>query len=837
MRNSQFNNRLCQFPYLPCLFLAVLSLIITACDRGEHKESVEDRRAIEERELQATVEDQEAAKTPGTSETFKNYRETGDLPAIEKRGIIRFVHLYEDPGGKLPRSAIVSQSNVKLAERLAKKLGLAPQFLVAESPQQGIDMVINGEADVIADNFAASEERRQILGLTEPLEQTERVLVTGEVLVTGNKGPDISNAEELRNVELTVLADSLIAEAVHQFAADNPSANISVTELPMIDLYSAFVDSIDGRHPLITVMARSTAEAMRRHHPNLVIGDSIGGPVALVWAVRKDADELRTRINNFMTRTLIKAPLQREADWKSIKESGVLRFATYNGPGYVLWKGVLTGLDYELASKFAEENELELQIIVVPTKDSLIDYLKAGKADIAGASTTITESRREQGVEFSTPILETSVRVLSNEKTPPINTAQDLNGRTLTLRAGSAFIDTAQKLRQRGIDVTIEVAPDDVTFGDIVIGVANGEFDATLEDTNLAELQAALYPQLVVGAVASDPLPQGWMVAQGHNNLLDKINQFLESFLGDEKNRAMVNNYFKPNEQLLKKAEARLLPGGKLSPYDKLAKKYALEHNLDWRLVVAQMWQESNFDPKAESYVGAQGLLQVMPQTAQEMGFTGPLFDPDDSVHAGTKYLNWVKDRFEDELPADEKLWFSLAAYNAGIGHLRDARALAKKLGLDPNKWFDNVEVAMLKLSEPRYYEKARYGYARGAEPVLYVKNISNLYRAYTDMVSGDVAQGYRLFLGPADRANGLPGQFVEASPGRPFGIKASGQSCQYARWTPSAGAHRQHFPAERWRLFAGESCPQQSAARPLTPAHGLWPPSPLPAAVSGSSR
>jgi membrane-bound lytic murein transglycosylase F len=178
-----------------------------------------------------------------------------------------------------------------------------------------------------------------------------------------------------------------------------------------------------------------------------------------------------------------------------------------------------------------------------------------------------------------------------------------------------------------------------------------------------------------------------------------------------------------------------------LSPYDELAKKYALKHNLDWRLVVAQMWQESNFDPEAESHMGAQGLMQVMPRTAQEMGFKPPLFDPEHSVYAGTKYLDWVKNRFENELPADERLWFSLAAYNAGIGHLRDARALARQLGLDPNKWFDNVEVAMLKLSEPRYFEKARHGYARGEEPVLYVRNIRDLYRAYTDVSTGDVAR------------------------------------------------------------------------------------------------
>ncbi len=816
MNKSQFAHRHHNLLYCTCLFIAVLLLLISACERQEQKAVSKEQQVVEERQTEAPETNKQGTGTSEANKTFRNYQETGDLADIEKRGVIRFVHLYEHPGGGLPRASVVSQSNFQLAKRLADRLGLRPQFFAVTTPQQGIDMIINGEADVIADNLHATEERSEVLGFTEPLFQTRKVLFTGK------NGPDISDVKALKNIELTVLADSVFTDSAKRLATENPSANITVRELPANELYTEFLDSVGSSAPLVTITTEKEAEILARFRDDTKIGDHIGNPVAAVWAVRKDANTLRTRINNFLTDTLVKVPQQREADWKSIKESGVLRFATYNGPGYYLWKGVLSGLDYELASKFAEENDLELQVIVVPTKNSLIDFLKSGQADLAGASTTVTESRRRQGVAFSTAILETSVHTLSNKKTAPIKTPQDLNGRTLTLRAGSAFIDTAEALRKKGIDVKVEVAPEDITFGDIISGVASGEFDATLEDTNLAELKAALYPQLVVGAVVSDPQPQAWMVALGNNSLLEKVDQFLKDFLGNKKNRAMVDSYFKPNAQLLKKAKAPVMPGGELSPYDELVKKYALKHNLDWRLVVAQMWQESNFDPKAESHVGAQGLLQVMPRTAQEMGFNGPLFDPEQSVHAGTKYLDWVRERFENELPADEKLWFALAAYNAGIGHLRDARVLAKKLKLDPNKWFDNVEVAMLKLSEPRYFEKARYGYARGAEPVQYVKNISNLYRAYTDMASGDVALLHHFFLSPTHRTTDLFDYFAK-SPGRPLTIKGSGLSCQYAHRTPSADAHRPHFPAEKWRQFAGEFCRPQSTATPATPAHWRW--------------
>ncbi|WP_237065699.1 transporter substrate-binding domain-containing protein [Microbulbifer guangxiensis] len=705
-----------------------------------------------------------------------------DLAEIQESGVIRFVRFEEDTLGMLPRTEIVSQSNLQLARRLAERLGVKAHFLVAVTPQQAMEMVVSGKADVIADNFGATEERDELLGLTEPLQQTE------EVLVTGKNGPDISNINALKDIEIAVLADSLPAERINRFARENPSANITVREMPTRKLWPALLNSLDDEEPIVTLMPRNWADTLASLRDNVKIGDSLGEPVAVVWAVRKDATQLKTRINNFLTRTLVTTTPVRDSDWNSIKKSGVLRLATHNGPGYLLWKGVHYGLDYELVSRFAKDNQLELEVIVVPEKMDLTELLESGQADIAAAVTTMTESRRKQGVKFTTPILATAQRVVSNRNSAPIERLRDLDGRTLTVQANSAFVDTAKKLRKQGIDVKVEVAPQDLSFGDILSGVSSGEFDATLEDSNLAGLQSALHPNLVAGAVVTEPLPQGWMVAQGNDSLLKRANQFLRSFLSIKENRAMVENYFRPNPRLLAKAQTRIQPGGPLSPYDDLVKRFALEHDLDWRLVVAQMWHESNFEPNAESHVGAQGLMQVMPRTAQEMGFKPPLFDPEDSLHAGTKYLNRVRERLDEDLPADEKLWFALAAYNAGIGHLQDARVLATKLGLDPDRWFDNVEVAMLKLSEPRYFEQARYGYARGEEPVLYVRRIRDLYRTYTQIRSGDISHTGGKPEGPAAFTARRLSAGIPASTDP--GIQQKGLTISGEPPAPPAGAH-----------------------------------------------
>ena len=160
-------------------------------------------------------------------------------------------------------------------------------------------------------------------------------------------------------------------------------------------------------------------------------------------------------------------------------------------------------------------------------------------------------------------------------------------------------------------------------------------------------------------------------------------------------------------------------------------KREAAAHGFDWPLIVAQMYQESRFDPRARSPAGAIGLMQLLPRTAREFGVGNPR-DPEQSIRAGVAYLAWLHSRFESELAVEDRLWFALAAYNAGFGHVSDARKLAGgELGLDPDRWFDNVEEAMRLLSKRAYHRKTRHGYVRGHEVVKYVREIRERYRSY----------------------------------------------------------------------------------------------------------
>ncbi|WP_346836927.1 transporter substrate-binding domain-containing protein [Microbulbifer sp. SAOS-129_SWC] len=717
-----------------CLF-AILALV--ACSKpappasgSEPPPSVQ--QAIKEQAIEAPPAEETVAEEQAAPQ---KYRETGDLKALKKRGTIRFVtvSLYEQD--QLNQSDVVTQNHNELAREFAKRLRLEPIWLYTETAEQAIEMVENGYADIITDNLTETPARQKRISFSEPLDQVR------ETLVTGSKGPDISAEDKLHDITFVVIAGSTYVGTAQRLIKKYPDANLKLKKVKPDEKVETMLDTVNEFPNTVTILDSNVVAGARQYRDDIRVGTPVTKNQNIAWGFRRDSEQLGRRLNNFLTRTLVKPLKRRVADWPEIKKSGVLRLLTYNGPtGYFLWKGVLMGFDYELAKAFAKQHNLQLQVIAVPFDHSLIQWLKEGRGDIAGAFSTFTPERKEQGVAFSVPYAEMAEQILSNSDKPPIKDPRDLRGRTLTLRAFSPFSASAHALKDADLGVKIEIAPPDVSYLELISMVASGKLDATIMDASTTQIEAVLRPELVAGMQTSDPRPKGWMMLPQNWRLQREINKFIKKFRQSDDYKRISKIYLQPESRYLNRMQARIIPGADLSPFDSLVKSYSSRFKFDWRLVVAQMWQESSFNPRAVSPVGAQGLLQVMPRTAQDMGVPPPLFEPERGIKAGVRYLNWVRDRFPTNIQLNNKLWFTLASYNAGYGHLLDAQQLARRLDLDPNVWFGNVEVAMLKLSDPEYFKHARYGYVRGAEPVNYVRNIRNLYEAYTDVVSGDVA-------------------------------------------------------------------------------------------------
>ena len=172
---------------------------------------------------------------------------------------------------------------------------------------------------------------------------------------------------------------------------------------------------------------------------------------------------------------------------------------------------------------------------------------------------------------------------------------------------------------------------------------------------------------------------------------------------------------------------------GEVSTYDDYFKRYAPSAQMDWVMLAAQCYQESCFDPKAHSWAGAQGLMQIMPSTADHLGLPrNKMYDAESSIAAGARLMGELQGMFKEIPNREERLCFALASYNGGYGHVKDAMALAKKYGDDPHKWSD-VKRYILGLSQPQFYRDpvVRYGYIRGSETSNYVDYIMARHEQY----------------------------------------------------------------------------------------------------------
>ncbi len=318
---------------------------------------------------------------------------------------------------------------------------------------------------------------------------------------------------------------------------------------------------------------------------------------------------------------------------------------------------------------------------------------------------------------------------------------EDLAGRTVHVRQSSSFYTTLLAIADSIAGLQIAALPDSTETEDILAGVEKGRYDITLCDSNLLDVELA-YGRQLKAAFSIKPTSLGWAVRQDNPALLAALNQYIQQEKDGLFFNMMEKRYFENKRTAVRaKDSLRVDLSGRLSPYDEFAKKYAQLYGQDWRLITAQMYQESKFDPQAVSWVGAQGLMQVMPDTGRELGFTD-LHDPESNIHAGVKYMHQLLQRFDAKISMDERMRLALAAYNVGYGHVLDARRLAREKGWDPDRWFGHVEQAMRLLAKPAYHKRARYGFCRCGQPVHYVSNIQHRYDAYVGVLTMARASG-----------------------------------------------------------------------------------------------
>ncbi len=436
---------------------------------------------------------------------------------------------------------------------------------------------------------------------------------------------------------------------------------------------------------------------------------------------------------------------------EEIRESGRLRaLTTYSGTSYFLYRGQAMGFEYELLERFADHLGVELEIVVSQNIDHLFDRLMEGDIDLVAHGITITSDRKER-VNF-TDYLYLTHQVLVQKKpdnwrnmkwsaieSELVHDAIELIGDTVSVRKNTSYYQRLVNLSgEIGGEIVIDTLSGNLSTDEIIKMVVDGKIKYTVADNNIASINSSYYHILDIDVPVSFSQRIGWAVNPGATDFLNVLNEWLKEMKEEVDYYVIYNKYFKNKRDFRKRIQSDFysITNNRISKYDELIKENADTIDWDWRLVASLIYQESQFDPTASSWAGAGGLMQIMPAVAEELGVDNRL-NPEQSIEGGTRFLKDLWDKFDAVEDSIQRIKFTMASYNCGYYHVLDARTLAEIKGLDPNRWDNNVEEMILKLSYPDNYNRPeiKYGYVRGIEPYTYVRQIFQRYEHYTQFI------------------------------------------------------------------------------------------------------
>jgi membrane-bound lytic murein transglycosylase F len=647
-----------------------------------------------------------------------------DLAALQLRGTLRVLVLASS--GELPRNA-PGFSSAELVEEFATRQGLKVEEVPCGRSDLLLPALLAGKGDVVAVGLAATAADASKVAFTQPLWVVDEVLV-------GKRGAAglPTRPSELTGRKVSAVAGSAAQESLEALKASTVPG-LLIEPLPSATDAEQMLYEVSRGERALAVATSTELERVETYNPGLQHLFTVAERRPVAWAVRTSAQHLRTALDGFLLEKGLVAHSTRRftADLDGILKRGELRVITRNnGVSYFLERGEPRGFDYELAAMLAKSLKVRLAMVVPPAHDQMVPWLLEGRGDLIAASFTVSPDRARM-VDFSRPYLTVQEMVVQRTGEPRLKSLSDLKGRRISVRPASSYAATLARLQSQGGFTVVPVA-EDVETEDLIDAVANGTADLTIADSHILQEQLT-WRTNVVGAFALEPQTKdlAFAVRVGNPKLLAAVNDFLKRAVkGLEFNLSFRRTFETPQGGPALDAGVK----NAVSQYDPIFQKFAPRYGFDWRLTAAQAYQESRFDPRAKSREGAVGLLQILPRTAKSLGFT-KLTDPEECTHAGIAYLAALMGQLEPDLALQQRVRFALAAYNVGLGHLTDARRLADEHGLDKNRWFGNVEKAMLELQKPVNYRRARYGYARGSEPVKYVSEIQTRYEQYLALV------------------------------------------------------------------------------------------------------
>ncbi len=420
------------------------------------------------------------------------------------------------------------------------------------------------------------------------------------------------------------------------------------------------------------------------------------------------------------------APEPQPSQLEQIKSRGVVKVGTLLGPStYYMGAEGEAGLETALAQQFAAELGVELEMVPRYNIKTLLNLLDAGDVDVLAAGLDRTPKRAEK-FRFGPPYMEVAQRIVFKQSSRIRPRSLEQLDDELVVVAGSSHHDWLQEIEADYPNLQWR-ATEEHDMQELLRQVVEGDIAFTIVDSNTLDIKRRYYPNLSVAFTVRDHVDIAWLVKNTVDASLyaevinffgvlhdsGQIAQLMDQHFGH------VANFNYVDTSLFIKAVESVLP-----KYRDTFEKHA--GVLDWRLLAAISYQESLWNPRAKSVTGVRGMMMLTLPTAKSMGVTSRL-DPNQSIRGGARYFERMLQRVPDRISSPDRIWFALAAYNIGFGHLEDARVLTQQQGADPDRWID-VRKRLPLLRQKKYYRQTKYGFARGDEPVRYVGNIRRYY-------------------------------------------------------------------------------------------------------------
>ncbi|MGM0417989.1 MAG: transglycosylase SLT domain-containing protein [Thermodesulfobacteriota bacterium] len=411
-------------------------------------------------------------------------------------------------------------------------------------------------------------------------------------------------------------------------------------------------------------------------------------------------------------------------NYKEITDSGILRAVavkrdinnSYPGPSQDYFIDIADFLALRLWSK--------LDLVYAKTYEEAERLILQQKADIL-LRTNPANNYKKTRLSSTNPYIKTSWHLIVNRDNIKTNKISDINNGIITVTSDNPALPVLKKMEKSNNFKLI--SDSETTVKKIFSLIESGEITGTVADNLTARSMRYLHPKAVIAQSIKEKSQIGFSTHPDAHDLKFRINLFIDNISDEEFIDLLAGHYFHKLDVFeyldLRKFHRRI--ENRLPEYIDIIKKYSKEYNLDWRLVTSQIYQESHFNKWAESHASAKGLMQLMPSTADSLGVTN-IYSPEENIKAGIKYLKKLYDIF-DKTDNRNRMKIALATYNMGQGHMYDARDIARDFSLNPDKWYNMIRVLPL-LKKRKYYLPLKYGYARGDEPVTYVRKIGVFY-------------------------------------------------------------------------------------------------------------